>query len=82
MTTEQREKLESLLNYLDRRMDKIEDKMELAERDGDFERVERLDRTHDTLLARQNQVFEVLNILGYSARWGEDTDYKYIILDD
>lgn len=82
MTTEQREKLEAELNFLDKRMDRAEDKMHKADEEGNKERAAHYDHVWEVHWSKLSGYIEALHILGYSAVQNESTEWKYRVLDN
>ena len=82
MTKEQREQLEAELNFLDKRMDRAEDKMHKADEEGNKERAAHYDHVWEVHWAKLSGYIEALHILGYSAVQNESTGWKYMILNN
>ena len=81
MTEEQRMLIEDELNFLDKRIDRAEEKMHQAEKDGNTQRAAHWDHAWDVHHAKLSGYIEVLNILGYSAVQSSSTDWEYRVLD-
>ena len=79
MTKQQRESIESRLTGLSKKITRLEDKMDKAEKDGDQEKYKRLDHIQDLSLARFSEICDVLNILGYHVDCNIYTDVCTIL---
>lgn len=78
MNNQQKEHIEYLLSVRLRKSNRLEEKMEKAEADGDTEKYARLDRKDDMAIAEIGAICDVLSCLGYYAKPNED-DTKFII---
>lgn len=77
MTKEQLNNIEDYLYRLLVKSDRIEDRMEKAELEGDTERLARLDAKDNAVIAEIDGVANALAYLGYTVKHQDD---RYVIV--
>ena len=82
MTAAQRTALTSKLNQLNRRYEKVDDKITFAEREGDMEKANLYERKQDMIYEKMKGIIETLTLLGYDVVCNSTTDYEYMILGE
>ena len=79
MANDQRERIESYMTNLLHKSDRLEDKMDKAEIEGDMEKLNRLDAKNNEVVAAISSAIDVLSYLGCFLRYDIDTNsYKVI----
>jgi hypothetical protein len=63
------EKFLAKYNELEARSDRLEDKMEKAEAEGDIERCKKLDHLDDRIISKMDGMTDVLMMLGYEIQY-------------
>lgn len=66
-----------MYNHLEKRDDRLWDKMNKAEAEGDMEKYRKLDHKSDKICAKMGGMHEVLWMLGYTTKY---QDGKFVIV--
>lgn len=78
MTTLQKNLIEERLNSIRKAIDRWDEKMDVAEANGDMEKYAKCDKRQDFELKRLDGMESVLRIMGYCVIQGKDGEPWYI----
>ena len=82
MTTNQKERIEYTLNVIRKEIDRMDDRMDKAEADGDKERYAKYDKRQDMALERLHGIETTLLILGYRVWQGKQGEPWRVVKHD
>ena len=74
MTKKQKERIEYTLNIIRKEIDRLDERMDKAEADGDTERYAKCDKRQDMALERLQGIQSTLLILGYRVWQGKQDE--------